>query len=63
MKCEICHKGPPNDPVTLFRVNEKGVKGIWRCTEHLTRSQSTAVDPEVRKIVGIIEDDNRRKQP
>lgn len=49
MKCEICGKGIP-DGVDLFRQNEKGVVGIWRCTEHNT----TVVDEEILTIISAI---------
>lgn len=61
MKCEICHKSPPKDNVSLFRINEFGVKGIWRCKTHLTFEQESNIDFDVKKIVEIIEQDNRNK--
>ena len=33
MKCETCNCGPA-EGVSVFRLNEKGVEGIWRCREH-----------------------------
>lgn len=62
MKCEICHQGPPNGPA-VFRVNPKGVPGIWRCEAHLTTDQKNKLDGDVLKIVGIIEADNKEKEP
>jgi len=56
--CEICGRKPPQDNVALFRVNEKGVEGIWRCREHLG---NVKVDSEVNDIVKIIEEDNQKK--
>lgn len=53
MKCEICNRGMA-DGVTLHRVNEKGVPGIWRCSEDLTKKQRAAIDPEVKKVVDAI---------
>lgn len=32
MKCEVCQRSPKQVP--LFRVNEKGVLGRWRCKTH-----------------------------
>lgn len=61
MKCEICGKAPPDDRVALYRVNEMGVPGIWRCTEHLTKTQVSELDPIVSELVQIIEDDNHFK--
>jgi hypothetical protein len=49
--CEICHRGP-FDGVTLWRANETGVAGIWRCTEH----RQGPVDPVLEEIVSDIED-------
>ena len=51
LKCEICAKGPKEN-VTLFRINEKGVPGIWRCVKHLN---SIKPDKEVVKIVNTIQ--------
>lgn len=61
MECEICKRNVPKDGVTLHRVNPTGVKGIWRCTEHLTAEQRQNIDPEVVNIVRIVEEDNRQK--
>lgn len=59
MNCEICNKGPLGEvATTVYRVNPKGIKGIWRCAEHLTPKQRAAIDPEVQDIVNIIEEDN-----
>lgn len=33
IKCEICGKGPL-DGVPVYRANEKGIKGVWRCKDH-----------------------------
>jgi len=60
MKCEICGKGMAEGK-TLHRVNEKGVKGVWRCNQHLSFDQEANLDPEVRDIVRIIEADSREK--
>lgn len=53
MKCEICNRGP-EDGESLFRVNEYGVKGVWRCHKDLTAEQRANLDPETVKIVDII---------
>lgn len=63
MECEICHKTPADGITTLHRVNEKGVKGIWRCKRHLTHDQEAAIDPEVLKITQIIEKRNMQVAP
>lgn len=62
MNCEIC-KRDISDGVSLHRVNEFGVKGVFRCPDHLTHDQEANLDPEVRDIVNIIKADNREKQP
>jgi hypothetical protein len=33
MVCEVCGRGPA-DGVDVYRVNERGVPGVWRCFEH-----------------------------
>lgn len=48
--CFECNRGPL-DGVPVFRQNAKGQPGIWACSEHNT----ARVDPEVAKIVGIIQ--------
>lgn len=56
MKCEVCHRSPPQDLVTLHRVNEFGVVGIWRCDAHLTDEQRSGLDPKVIAITKAIAD-------
>jgi hypothetical protein len=62
MRCEICKRSAFVDGVTLHRVNELGVAGIWRCTAHLTHEQEAGIDSGVKQIVDIIEADNRSKE-
>lgn len=50
MKCYLCSTTTP-----LFRVNEKGVKGVWACKKHNT----TPVDTLVSEIVEVIQGDNK----
>jgi hypothetical protein len=50
--CEICQRNPLRDGVTLWRMNETGVEGVWRCTAH----RDKAVDPVLLEIVTDIED-------
>ncbi len=59
MKCEICHKSPPNDNIALYRVNEFGVKGIWRCYADLTEDQKKNIDPIEHDIVTTIVEHNK----
>lgn len=56
MKCVVCGRGMAHG-VTLYRINEKGVKGVWACDQHRPAA-SPHLDPEVREIVRIIEDAN-----
>jgi hypothetical protein len=52
-KCEICEKGPFSTPSTpLFRINEKGVDGIFRCRKHLPEDYE--LDPIVEEITTIV---------
>lgn len=46
MTCEICGRGM-KEHVNLYRQNEKGVKGVWRCDDHNT----LPISPEVQQIV------------
>ncbi len=54
MKCEVCDKGP-QEGVTIYRVNPKGVKGIWRCPLHLTNDQAEKIDSTVITICTAVE--------
>jgi len=38
----------------LFRVNVKGVKGIWACEEHM-KNTDAVIPPEVDELVRAIE--------
>ena len=53
MKCEWCGLRP-QDGVSLYRVNEKGVPGIWRCEKDLDRKPPE----DVVEIVAILESAN-----
>lgn len=57
-KCEVCDKSPFETP--LFRVNELGEPGIFRCREHL--SPKTPVDEVVDDIVNILHPPSNPKQ-
>lgn len=48
MKCFQCDASMATG-ATLFRVNEKGVPGIWACTSHRLK-----VDPIVDALVSVI---------
>lgn len=50
MKCEMCGRGIP-EGVTLHRQNEKGVRGIWRCTD----CNIKPIPPEVKQIMDVLE--------
>ena len=52
MKCEVCGYGP-EEGLSIFRVNPKGVTGIWRCREHLAPGHK--IDAVVEDIVSTIE--------
>ena len=54
MHCSVCGKYPPRDPVTLWRVNPKGVPGIWHCNHCLTPSERRKLDPELVHLDDII---------
>lgn len=55
--CEVCGRGPAPEygGVGVHRQNPKGEIGIWRCDAH----NEKPVDPHVRKIVDIIENDKQ----
>ncbi len=49
MECEVCHKHA-SDGTDLYRVNEKGVPGRWRCLEHM----ETDPPEDVRRVVEFL---------
>lgn len=51
MECEVCKRSAQLDGVALFRQNEYGVIGVWRCREH----NEKIIKPEVDEIVKAIE--------
>lgn len=48
----MCNKSLPEH--TLFRMNAKGVEGIWACWEH-KKNTDAKPDPELERIVMAIE--------
>ena len=58
IECSICNKGPA-DGVPIFRLGPKGVRDAeWRCRVHMSVDQKSTLDPEVDRIVSIIEEDS-----
>jgi hypothetical protein len=53
MKCIVCGRGM-KEGVTLIRLNEKGVTGIWACSEH--------TDKPMGDVARIIHDDEQRRR-
>ena len=53
MRCLFCNKGPM-DGVTIYRINEKGVEGIWACHKHIKQTD-VAVDPAIKELTDIID--------
>jgi hypothetical protein len=50
ISCEICGRGPANG-TTVYRANEKGVPGIWRCAAHVNeRAFAAMTDPAIENI-------------
>lgn len=60
MNCEICKTSPLKDSkVILTRVNETGVKGIWRCEKCITPEQRAKRDPETHELAVLISNGGR----
>jgi hypothetical protein len=53
IQCVICKKGHPH--VSLFRINAKGVPGLWACAKHVKQTDAPPVAPEVAEIVAILD--------
>lgn len=49
MRCEICGKSP-SDGIALHRQNEKGVEGIWRCSD----CNFKPVPPEIQLLLDAL---------
>ena len=49
MECEVCHKSA-SEGVDLYRVNEKGISGLWRCLAHMEKDPPA----DVRRIVAFL---------
>lgn len=49
MKCEICGMGPEKG-VTVYRQNDLGEVGRWRCVDH----NQVIVDPETQRLVNVL---------
>lgn len=54
MQCEHCERGPHTGDA-LYRANEKGVKGRWRCKLHLNEPARKVYLSETGEIVRTIE--------
>lgn len=50
MTCEICHHGPPDLAVALYRVDGSDK---WRCWYCLPQSQKDRLDPDMRGLRAI----------
>lgn len=59
MKCVVCKKGPM-DSVAVFRINAKGVPGLWACRKHLNQTDAPPLGPTVDAIVSAVEKAQRR---
>ena len=42
------------DGVTVHRINEKGVPGVWACNKHINQTDVT-VDPEVKALTDLLD--------
>ena len=51
--CMFCRKGPM-DGVTVHRINETGVDGIWACNTHIKQTDVVG-DPEVQALTDILD--------
>ena len=53
MKCVICKKGI-SEGLTLYRINAKGVAGLWACTKHVAHTDAPPLDPDLVHLVETI---------
>ncbi len=52
--CVICKRTALADGVSLYRVNEYGIKGKWACGEHIHLFPEKQPDADVMTIVNAI---------
>lgn len=50
--CCICRKGPlpAQGGVNVYRINAKGVTGIYACEAHLSRTDAPPLDPDFKAL-------------
>ena len=53
MKCIFCQKGLA-EGVALYRINQKGVPGVWACLADRPKTDAP-IDPEVDRLIRAIE--------
>jgi ribosomal protein L28 len=58
VECEHCGRGPHTGDA-VYRANEKGVTGRWRCKLHLNETARKTHDSATGDIVRLIEKDRK----
>ena len=54
-KCYVCNKS--HREISLFRVNDKGVEGVFACKQHLPKT--VKVDKVVKDVIKVVDDANK----
>ena len=54
VKCQVCKRGP-HEGVTLFRLNPKGVEGVWACREHMPSGDTELVLKNANVVIQATE--------
>lgn len=56
MSCEICGRSVIKDGVSLYRINEYGIKGKWACEAHihLFPKKLSALDEDSLELCELI---------
>lgn len=63
IECEICGRSPQTTGDALYRANEKGVEGRWRCKFHLNTQAREIAESETGTLTRIIEEGGRGEEP
>lgn len=58
-ECEACRRSIFKHNIALYRTNEKGVKGIFKCEDCLADEY---IDPDVYRIINVILEDNEKRK-
>lgn len=54
MICCICKKGPLDGGISVYRINEKGVPGMYACADHIGQTDGY-IPKDTKELVKVLE--------